>query len=258
MQLAELHDQAWFPAAFRDGLTDALQSVLNLGAVYAPIAPRLGRAIAACGAQRVVDLCSGGGGPWVWLRRSVELQRGASVDVWLTDKYPNLGALERARELTGGEIHSWAESVDAARVPEELTGFRTMFTSIHHFAPAEVEAFLQDAVNRRQGIGIFDAATRHPLTILITCVVPVAAFFTTPFLRPFRWSRIFWTYFITVIPFSLWFDGVVSCLRSYSPGEMRDIVERISAPGYTWEIGEESRIRGVLPVTYVVGYPTVA
>jgi hypothetical protein len=61
MQLAELHDQSWFPRVFRDGLTDALQAVLNLGAVYGAIAPRLGRAIAASGAERVVDLCSGRG-----------------------------------------------------------------------------------------------------------------------------------------------------------------------------------------------------
>jgi hypothetical protein len=256
MQLAELHDQSWFPRVFRDGLTDALQAVLNLGAVYGAIAPRLGRAIAASGAERVVDLCSGGGGPWVWLRRSVRLRDGGAVEVWLTDKYPNVGAFERAREISGGEIRYCAESADAARVPEGLTGFRTMFTSIHHFAPAEVEAVLRDAVERGQGIGIFDASTRHPLTILMTCLVPVAALLTTPFLRPFRWSRIFWTYLIPVIPLALWFDGVVSCLRAYSAGELREMVGRISAAGYTWEVGEESRIRGVLPVTYVVGYPS--
>jgi hypothetical protein len=116
---------------------------------------------------------------------------------------------------------------------------------------------LRDAVDARQGIGIFDTCTRHPLTILLVWVVPVAALLTTPFLRPFRWSRLFWTYLIPVIPFALWFDGVVSCLRSYSPGELREMTELISAPGYTWEFGEESRIPGVLPVTYVVGYPTL-
>ena len=165
MQLGELHDQAWFPAIFRDGLTDALQSVLNLGAVYAPIAPRLGRAITASGAQRVVDLCSGGGGPWRWLQKSIGLQQGAAVEVWLTDKFPNLGALERARMASRGAIRYCDQPIDAARVPAELTGFRTMFTSIHHFPPAEAEAVLRDAVDARQGIGIFDTCTRHPLTI---------------------------------------------------------------------------------------------
>ncbi|MGB6431350.1 MAG: class I SAM-dependent methyltransferase [Candidatus Acidiferrales bacterium] len=255
MQLGELHDQAWFPAVFRDGLTDALQSVLNLGAVYAPIAPRLGRAIAACGAVRVVDLCSGGGGPWPWLQRFIGAQHGVPVEVLLTDKYPNVGALERAREASHGAIRYCAEAVDAARVPAELAGFRTMFSSIHHLPPAEVEAVLRDAVDRGQGIGIFDTATRHALTILLTILLPLGTLVTTPFMRPLRWSRIFWTYLMPVIPFVLWFDGVVSCLRAYSPGELREMTARISAAGYTWEIGEESKIRGVLPITYVVGYP---
>ena len=256
MQLTELHDQGWFPHALREGLTDALQSILNWGAVYAPIAPRLGRAIAVSGARRVVDLCSGGGGPWPWLRRSIEAQNGAALEICLTDKYPNVGAFERARAASGGAIGYCAESVDAARVPAKLSGLRTMFTSVHHFRPEEVVAMLQDAANRRQGIAMFDTATRHPLTIALTCVVPVAALLVTPFLRPFRWPRIFWTYVIPVIPLALWIDGIVSCLRAYSPAELREMTVRISAPGYTWEIGEESGIRGLLPVTYLVGYPT--
>jgi hypothetical protein len=255
MKLMELHDQDWFPRVFRDGLTDALQSILNLGAVYAPIAPRLGRAIAAAGARRVVDLCSGGGGPWPWLRRSIDAQSAAAIEICLTDQYPNIGAFERARAAAGGAITYCAEPVDAARVPAGLRGFRTMFTSAHHFPPEEVAAMLQDAVDRGQGIAMFDTATRHALTIALTCVVPVAALLVTPFLRPFRWSRIFWTYAIPAIPLALWVDGIVSCLRAYSPAELRDMTARISAPGYTWEIGEESWIRGLLPITYVVGYP---
>ncbi|MGB6200832.1 MAG: hypothetical protein WA871_14345 [Candidatus Acidiferrales bacterium] len=255
--LSEFHDQPWFPKVFRDGLTDALQSVLNLGAVYAPIAPRLGQAIAACGAHRVVDLCSGSGGPWSWLRQIISAKYGIAVEVCLTDKYPNVGAFNRSSAAGAhGAISYFAEPVDAAHVPAELSGFRTMFSSVHHLPPDQVAAVLQDAVDKGQGIGVFDAATRHPLTMLITCVVPFAAFLTTPFLRPFRWSRLFWTYLIPVIPFVLWFDGIVSCLRAYSPADLREMTSRLSAPNYKWEIGEESRIPGVVPVTYVIGYPT--
>jgi hypothetical protein len=39
--------------------------------------------------------------------------------------------------------------------------------------------------------------------------MPLAGFLTAPFIRPFRFSRLFWTYVITVIPFVLFFDGVV-------------------------------------------------
>ena len=44
---------------------------------------------------QVLDLCSGAGGPWIWLR-PILAERGLGVSVCLTDKYPNLDALGRA------------------------------------------------------------------------------------------------------------------------------------------------------------------
>ena len=43
--LFEIHDQPWFPAFLRDQTTDALQFVLDAGHIYAPIAPRLRKAL---------------------------------------------------------------------------------------------------------------------------------------------------------------------------------------------------------------------
>jgi hypothetical protein len=37
MQWMEFHDQPWFPRSFRDGVTDALQFIMNLGGVYDPM-----------------------------------------------------------------------------------------------------------------------------------------------------------------------------------------------------------------------------
>src|ERR1700736_2005606 len=65
----EFHDQKWFPNNLRDGVTDALQFILSLGRIYWPIVPILSKAVEASGAARIVDLCSGGGGPWLWLYR---------------------------------------------------------------------------------------------------------------------------------------------------------------------------------------------
>ena len=256
IELKELHDQDWFPTTIRDEFTDALQAVLNFVAAYAPIAPRLGSAIAASGTHRVVDLCSGGGGPWPWLQKYIGARHGVEIEVCLTDRHPNLSAFDRARTAGRGAFTFCAESVDACHVPEELAGFRTMFTSMHHFQPDDVVAVLQNAIDEGQGIAMFDVSTRHVLTILSVFLAPLGALVTTPFIRPFRWSRLLWTYAIPVIPFALWLDGIVSCLRAYSPAELRELAARLPASNYKWEIGEESRIRGVLPVTYIVGYPT--
>jgi hypothetical protein len=80
-------------------------------------------------------------------------------------------------------------------------------------------------------------------------------FLHTPRIRPFRWSRLLWTYLIPIIPLVLLFDGVVSCLRTYRPQELREIVDKLSCSQYRWEIGELAGRRA--PVTYLIGCPKV-
>ena len=77
----------------------------------------------------------------------------------------------------------------------------------------------------------------------------------TPAIRPFRWSRLFWTYILPAIPLAVVFDGIVSCLRTYRPNELLELTEGIE--GYRWESGE-SRDKGPIPITYLVGVHTPA
>jgi hypothetical protein len=65
IQFIELHEQPWFPAFLRNQITDALQQGLKLSGAYAPVLPLLQSALETTGACCVVDLCSGGGGPWL-------------------------------------------------------------------------------------------------------------------------------------------------------------------------------------------------
>src|SRR5262245_9719783 len=53
----------------------------------------------------------------------------------------------------------------------------------------------------------------------------------------------------------LW-DGVVSCLRTYSPAELRELTNGLGAGDYLWESGEEKYARSLIPVTYLIGYPS--
>lgn len=254
-QLIEIHDQTWFPRSLRDAVTDTLQFILNFGDLYRLVVPRLRRALEDARTQQVVDLCSGGGGPWLRLYRAFEEEENFPVAVCLTDKYPNLAAFEHARIASRNKIYFHADPVDATQIPAELKGFRTLFTSFHHFRPEEARAILQNAVANQQGIGIFEIARRQPLTILLTFVVPVVALILVPFVRPFRWSRLIWAYLIPVIPFVLLFDGIVSCIRAYSPPELGELTEGLSANEYEWDTGEERRGLLPIPITYLIGFP---
>lgn len=244
--LSEIHEEAWFPTKLRDDVTGTLQFIFNFLRLYRPIEARLGAAIRASGSDRAVDLCSGAGGPWLWLRGALLKNGCEGLRVVLTDRYPNLQAFRRAQESSAGGISGCEHSVDAQHVPATLGGFRTIFSSLHHFSPDEVVAMLEDAARRGEGIGFFELAKRRPRTIFYACFMPVATLFAVPFVRPFRLARLLWTYILPVIPFVLLWDGVLSCLRAYTPDELREMASRAGAASYTWDIGEAGA------VTYVI------
>jgi hypothetical protein len=262
VQFIELHEQPWFPASLRADVTDALQFGFNLLHAYDPIAPLVQSVIDSTGngtnaTQSIVDMCSGGGGPWLDLVRNLRGRHAAAgsadLQVWLTDKYPNLEAFESVSASSHHHINFYPEPVDAMKVPRALKGLRTMFTSFHHFPPEDARAILQNAVDAGESIGIFEATKRAPSTIGLIFAGVLLMFVHTPRIRPFRWSRLLWTYLVPIIPLVLLFDGVVSCLRTYRPQELRELVEKLTACTYQWQIGELAGRRA--PVTYLIGYP---
>jgi hypothetical protein len=182
-------------------------------------------------------------------------KQGVSVAVRLSDKYPNTDAFKRASHLTPDAISYHPQPVDATQVPGELPGFRTMFTAFHHFRPEQARAVLADAVRQRQGIGVFEATQRRALVLLLTLPAPLAVLVVTPFIRPFRWSRLLWTYLIPLVPLVTLFDGLVSCLRTYSIEELRELVGRLDANDYVWEIGTVKSKSSPIPITYLIGVP---
>jgi hypothetical protein len=127
--------------------------------------------------------------------------------------------------------------VDATRVPDELVGFRTMFSSFHHFRPAEARAVLAEGKHH------------SVLAMLLMLLVSLMVLLMTPFIRPFRWSRLFWTYLIPVVPMVSLFDGLVSCLRTYSVEELGELTVDLDAKNYEWQIGEVKSTAGPIPVT---------
>jgi len=252
IQFIELHDQAWFPPSLRDEVIDALQFGLGLLKPYGSVAALLRRAFNFSRSQSIVDMCSGGGGPWPYLSRKVG-DPAQVIHVCLTDKYPNLGAFQKLKAASEDRITFRPESVDATKVPGDLKGFRTMFTAFHHFSPQQARAILQNAVDDGQNIGVFEMTKRAPWTMALMIPWALMPLFFTPWIRPFCWSRLFWTYVVPVIPFVFLFDGVVSCLRTYRPEELRAMVQTLTENRHTWEIGEQSGAAGEMAITYLIG-----
>jgi len=255
LQLMEIEDQSWCPAALRNGATDFLQTVMTLADPYAPVRPLLLEALKRCGARRIIDLCSGGSGPWQRFFPTLQQDLGLPLQLWLTDLYPNPRAgLELQRQYPQ-QVGWWPEPVDALRPPEQLRGFYTLFTSGHHFRPEALGHILRQAVEKNQGVALFEVSHRSLRALFLVLLAPLAAFLVTPFCRPIRLSCLFWVYLVPLVPLLALFDGIVSCLRSYKPEELRSIVARLEESDYDWQIGEQPSHRGLPPLTYLIGTP---
>ncbi|RMG24698.1 MAG: hypothetical protein D6730_12230 [Bacteroidetes bacterium] len=253
LHLFEFEDLPWFPAFLRDYGTDFLQFMANQFDFYKGIVPLLKIGLEKSGTSTIIDLASGGGGGWLKLVGRLR-ERVPGLKIVLTDYYPNLKAFERIKKVGGDPFTYISEPVNALDVPEELAGLRTQFLSFHHFKPEQAQQILQNAVDRGMPIAIFEVQERNWKYLLQHSFSPISVLLTTPFIRPFKWGRLLFTYLLPILPLFIYWDGLVSVLRTYTLEEMEAMTRALKGgERFSWEI---NRIKsGPTQVLYAFGYP---
>lgn len=252
IHLFEIEDQSWFPSFLRNYMTDFLQFLSNKAKIYKPIVPLLTKKLKASNQNTIVDLASGGGGGLLWLNEAIKKEL-PELKITLTDYYPNISAFKHTQK-SANNFQFVTESIDARNVPKHLTGFRTQFLSFHHFKPTNAKQILQNAIDEQSPIAIFEAQDRSVYSIIGMLLSPLTLLFVTPFIKPFKIGRIIFTYFIPIIPICVLWDGLVSCLRTYSVQEMNSMVKSLqNFKGFNWEIGKKTEKNA--KVLYLIGLP---
>jgi hypothetical protein len=261
VQLFEFEDLDWWPQALRNYMTEVLSHLLITNRIYAPIVPRLAAAIRRSGSRRILDFCSGSGGPSLATLDAVNAELEQPVEFLLSDKFPNIARLE-AVSAGHPQCKFVSESVDVLDPRGsfgQFDAFRTMFTALHHFRPTEVATILADAVASRAGIALFEFTERAISQVAASMSVsPLLTLGVTPKLRPVTLGRVFWTYLVPIVPLTFAWDGLVSALRSYGPDELEAIVRTVAgADSFDWDIGRTPLPERGLPfrITYLIGTP---
>ncbi|MCE3296065.1 MAG: hypothetical protein K0R65_1779 [Crocinitomicaceae bacterium] len=256
VHLFEFEDLSWFPDIIRTGGTDYLRYFLIRTELYRPVIPLLSEMLRKTGESRVIDLCSGGGGYIEQVYRELNAIPGNKITITLTDKFPNVEAYAFLEEKTQGGIDYIPAPVDVFNIPRELKGFRVLFSAVHHFKPDEVKKILQNAVDSGQPIGVFDGGEKGIAAIFgLLLIHPVAFLLCTPFFKPFKFSRLLFTYILPLIPLYTIWDGIVSILRMYRPGDLMQIAASLPPNDFTWKSGKTKNRFGIR-ASYLIAYPS--
>ena len=252
IHLFEFEDKQWFPSFLRDYGTDFLQFLSAKTAMCKPIIPIIEKGLDIGRTHEILDLCSGGGGGLIWLNNKLK-NHVPHLQITLSDLYPNLSAFKYSSNKANNIVYL-TTPVDARNVPENLNGLRTLFLSLHHFKPNDAKAILQNAIDAHSAIAVFEAQERTFLSLLAMFLSPISVLLTTPFIKPFKIGRLIFTYLLTIVPLFVWWDGIVSSLRTYSVKEMKELLKSLGkTEKYDWEI---NRIKsGPGTILYLLGTP---
>jgi len=259
LHLFEWEDQDWFPDVFRRFITDHL--LFHGKRLYRPVTPKLVDLLKRSGHENIVDLCSGAGGPIPKLLPELSTAMGKPIRATLTDLYPNPDIVENTNSVPDDSLKYRAQSTSAMECLDDLEGARTIFTALHHFHPRNARKILANAVNKEVPICVFEFTERNIFKFFVFALGTfLSSFILTPFVGRMTFARFVLTYVIPACPIFLSWDGLVSCLRTYTPKELGMLTRDLTQNGYKWESGRISVVGHIGPynITYLIGVPREA
>ncbi|WP_460893909.1 hypothetical protein [Rufibacter soli] len=256
IHLFEFEDLPWFPNWLRISLTRLIVVMHRLLGTTKEIAALVNKIMGYSSKPSIIDLCSGSGGPMLAVAQTLKGEyQIRDLTLTLTDLYPNTDLASKINRQGSADVSYVTNSVDAANVPSNLSGVRTMVCSFHHMKPDTARNILIDAKERRQPICIYEISDNRLPILLWWVALPlnfIMAFLITPFVRPLTLKQILFTYFIPVIPIFFAWDGAVSNARTYTLKDLDILLMGLETEDYKWEKGI---ISGKAKKVYLLGVP---
>lgn len=194
--------------------------------VYKPLIPLFEKLQQKQDFESWTDCCTGAAGPVRYLYQN---GCGAKKMVF-TDKYP-LTPIGFPPSLAS-EIHA----VDVLTDPIPGDGLVSFFNSFHHFNQEQRRWLLQQIVLKKRPVLVAEITQPTVVCFLvITLVTTVGQCLLAPFVKPFSWKRMLFTYLIPVNIVSVAWDGWMSVFKSLSAREFENLCHSVSSSQYKCE-----------------------
>lgn len=214
--MKELEDLSVFPSWLRDFQTEYIGAVVVWFRVYDPLLKFMNTT--GPRSSQMVDLCSGSGAP----AKDLFERSRVFTSLKLTDKFPNLKTAVTADEYV-------REPTDVLTMRFNPDTSYTMFNAFHHF-DAFQQRLILERIRAAGASSCFVEILKPDLVSMVKVLflTTVGTLVLTPFVRPFSFARLFFTYVVPINVLTITWDGLVSVLKSSTEKELRSQVGDIA------------------------------
>ena len=237
IQLFEFEDFSWFPNWIRDSMTRLILVMHRMLKTNKDLEEVVSETLKRTGKTRVFDFCSGSGGLMPEVIMSINKMHKTSYALQLSDLFPNKKAALAINNLPG-DMYYKTDAVDVTRFNQKTNSLRTMVCSFHHMNPTNAKAILKSAADANEPIVIYEMSDNSfpaPVAWFALLTNFIMCLFITPFVKGLTFAQLIFTYFIPIIPIFYAWDGAISNLRTYTPDDLKILLEDIKTPNYSWE-----------------------
>lgn len=134
-------------------------------------------------------------------------------------------------------------------------GLYVSINAFHKLRPDEARSVLNTVAQSRNPIAILEGNNDSLWqTFGMIIIVPVTVILTAPFVKPFRISRLIFTYLIPILPLITFFDGFMALFMLYAPKDLDELTTSIDVQDYSWRCGKLNNGRGG-KIIYLLGWP---
>jgi hypothetical protein len=222
MKLKELEDYENFPPILRKFQVETIGYLVQLFGVYKPVVKIMDSLLYKNKFIQIVDLCSGSGLPSIFIKKNM----AQNLPFVLTDKFPQTIPTTIGISYTN-------ESVEILHIEPQRDTLYTLYNAFHHFTDEEKYSLIEKF-------------KRHNATLLIVEVIEPSVFAfvqvllastlvqlcIAPFIKPFSWLRLLFTYIIPINIITVLVDGIISILKSKSKNKYQELLHNISTKNY--------------------------
>lgn len=212
MKLKELEDFDWFPLILRKFQMELIGILVSQFGFYHHVVKMIKRDLMKSNIADITDLCSGSGLPAIYVHQKLAL---SNLKTTLIDKFPQqISGIEGVEYLTS--------SVDVNNLEPEANTYYTMFNAFHHLESNERKQLIQKVLDKNSHLMIVEIVQPSFINvILVTLASTFGVWLLCPFIKPFDWKRLFFTYIIPINVLTVLIDGYISILKSKTVQQYR-------------------------------------